>query len=90
MKNLQATVIIRNRGQLTIPEEIREALDWADSSSVVQMKVLEPKRIIIEPHQKENNVNWEAVWDGIALVRSFPGKRGHLAKFIAKDRQSHK
>lgn len=89
MKNLQATVIIRNRGQLTIPEEIREALDWADSSSVVKMKVLEPQRIVIEPHQKTDSVNWETVWDGIALARSFSGKRGNLSQFIAKDRQTH-
>jgi len=89
MKTLQATVVIRDRGQLTIPEEIREALGWADASSAVRLKVLEPKRILIEPHQQEVKVDWEAVWDGIALSRSFSGKRGNLSRFIANDRQTH-
>lgn len=45
--------IIRNRGQLTIPNSIRVIREWASSNSVVTITSQQPDEIVIRPHKKE-------------------------------------
>lgn len=86
MSKVRTVGIIRERGQLTIPEEVRKALKWAAPSSVVTISVEKPDEIRIQPHKTPEEINWDAIWNSIRLARSFKGKRGNLAKFIAEDR----
>jgi bifunctional DNA-binding transcriptional regulator/antitoxin component of YhaV-PrlF toxin-antitoxin module len=73
MTRLQITSIIRERGQLTIPETIRRVAAWASPLSVVTVSVENPNEITIKPGTQEK-VDWGSIWNGIRLARSFRGK----------------
>lgn len=80
--------IVRNRGQLTIPDSIRALRSWVSTNSVVNISSERPDEIIIRPYQK--GINWDKLWKQMEKVRSFKGKnKGSLSEFIAKDREMH-
>lgn len=87
-EQLQSIATIRERGQLTIPGKIREALKWASENFVVRLIVRE-QEIILTPYTDQKKTNWDKIWQGIRLARSYKGKRGNLSNFISKDRQLH-
>lgn len=80
--------IIRDRGQLTIPDSIRDLVPWVTPSSAVSISVVEPDEIVIKPHLKQ--YNWDKIWKGIKKSRSIHGKgKISASEFLMKDRQSH-
>jgi len=80
--------IIRNRGQLTIPDSIRALREWASPNSAVTISSDRPDEIVIRPHGKE--VDWEKLWKQMKRVRSFKGRnKTSLSEFITKDRETH-
>ena len=85
----QATVIIRERGQLTIPDSIRTTLNWTTPTSVVTISTEKPDEIVIRPHGIRQQIDWDELWNKIELSRSFRGKRGNLSAFISEDRRRH-
>lgn len=93
MNNIQTTAIIRNRGQLTIPDVIRRAFDWIKTESVVKIIYRSPQEIVITPYIREEikKTDWKKIWAAIAEARaiSSKGKKGNLSKFIAEDRYNH-
>ena len=86
---MKAVSIIRNRGQLTIPDSIRKAVKWAVPMSAVSITVVKPDEIVIKPQQP--NVDWQEIWDGIYKARAITGKtKGtSAAEFLQHDRASH-
>lgn len=82
---------VRQRGQITIPDKIRSELPWLSEGSAVHIFPIDDKSLVVKPYQHElqKKVNWKKIWQMIRLTRSFKGKNGNLAAFIAKDRQSH-
>lgn len=85
MKNV---VIIRDRGQLTIPDSIRKTLSWITPMSAVTISILKPDEIIIKPHQKQ--IDWDKIWEGIRKSRAIKGKgQKNALTFIQQDRSSH-
>jgi len=89
MSNIQGTAIIRNRGQITIPEKIRRTLKWPTANSVVSLVTTIQNEIIIKPYDNEKKVNWSQIWNNIELSRSYQGKQGNLSKFVSSDRKNH-
>lgn len=88
----QSTGIIRQRGQLTIPDSIRSDSDWLAPNSVVSIKKMTDKQIVVEPYSEtKKEVDWDKIWKMIERVRSFKGRGsvGSLSEFIVKDRKSH-
>lgn len=85
---MQTVGIIRDRGQLTIPDSIRQLIGWASPMSAVSITVIKPDEIIIRPHQVQ--VDWDKIWKGIQKARSIHGK-GKLSglESIRQDRLSH-
>jgi len=85
---MKTVVIIRDRGQLTIPDDIRKVVNWVSTSSAVSISVVKPDEIIIKPHQKY--VDWDKIWNNIRRSRAISGK-GKLsaAKALERERQSH-
>ena len=94
MNNIQTTAIIRNRGQLTIPDVIRRAFNWMKTESVVKIIYRSPQEIVITPYiqEKVKKTNWKKVWAAIAEARaiSSKGKNISLSEFISKDRERHR
>jgi hypothetical protein len=39
--------------------------------------------------RQNKKINWNDIWDGIELARSFKGRQGNLSKSIVKDRKFH-
>lgn len=85
---MQTTSIIRERGQLTIPDSIRKTVNWAGPLSAVFISVIKPDEIIIRPHTQSLGLN--QVWEKIRKSRAIAGKGSFSAsEFLQKDRQSH-
>ena len=91
-ENMKTVIIIRDRGQLTIPDSIRRVVPWANPMSAVSISVEKPDEIIIKPHQPQKvEVNWDKLWAQIKRTRSFKGKsQGNLSTFIVKDRETRR
>lgn len=89
MQTYVSTATIRQRGQLTIPDEIRSHLSWIDVDEVIRIKTEGDKKIIIEPYEKERKVDWKKLRAQLKRVRNFRGKRGNLSRFIIEDRERH-
>ena len=81
--------IIRDRGQLTIPDSIRKTVKWANSMSAVSITVVKPNEIIIKPQQ--SYVDWQEIWAGIKKARAVTGKSKAISSvdFLQRDRVSH-
>ena len=81
--------IIRNRGQLTIPESIRTLHGWVETNSVVTITSDRPDEIVIRPHKR--TYDWDKIWEGIKQARAIKGKGKSVStvEFLQKDRRSH-
>lgn len=89
--NIQAVGIIRQRGQLTIPDKIRESFSWLTPSSAVTITSQKPDEIIIRPvSASKKAVDWDNIWEGIKKSRAIKGRNAISAiEILQKDRQSH-
>ncbi len=87
---VRATAIIRQRGQLTLPENIRSVRKWVSTDSVVTVISDKPDEIVIKPHSSQKHLDWDKLWKQIKRVRSFKGrgKPVSISSFIARDRIS--
>jgi len=85
---MKSVVVIRDRGQLTIPDAIRRAVNWVAPMSAVSISVVKPNEIIIKPHQV--SVDADSIWSLVKRSRSIKGK-GEISavEFLKKDRLSH-
>lgn len=88
---MEEVAIVRQRGQITIPEPIRSKTSWLKENSVVRILRKRGSEIVIKPLTEGNSdiPDWGKIWKAINLARSFKGKRGNLSSFIAQDRFSH-
>lgn len=90
--SLQTTAVIRQRGQLTIPDKIREALTWIRENTVAVIETTTNDAFIVKPYNLEKldtSERWKRAHEAIQLARSFKGRRGNLSKFVVGDRKSH-
>lgn len=85
MKNV---VIIRDKGQITIPDTIRKTVPWATPFSTVSLTVTKSDEIVIKPHK--TNFDKDEI---LSLVKRSRANKGHgkgsAASFLVKDRASH-
>lgn len=95
MKNHNYGVVrIRERGQLTIPEQLRNNIKWLVPNSAVTIYIESENDIRIAPYttnidSKSHSTDWELIWNLIRLVRSFSSGQGNLSDFIVEDRGKH-
>ena len=86
--NIQAVGIVRQRGQLTIPNSIRKNVDWVTSMSAITISVVKADEIVIKPTRTQ--INWDKMWELIRKSRAIKGKNAISAvEILEKDRQSH-
>ena len=85
---MKTVSIVRDRGQLTIPDSIRKMVTWITPLSAVSISVIKPDEILIKPHSQ--HINWDQVWENIRKSRSNLGK-GNMStvEFLEQDRKSH-
>jgi bifunctional DNA-binding transcriptional regulator/antitoxin component of YhaV-PrlF toxin-antitoxin module len=80
--------IVRDRGQITLPQIVRRQLSWLEINSPIQIYATN-QEIIIKPYLSQSTTSWQKIWDSLALAQSFIGKRGNLSQFIVSDRDNH-
>lgn len=84
----QAVGILRDRGQVTIPDDIRSSLYWMTPNSPLYFSMTDQTQVVIQPQRA--SLDWDGLWAGIDNARSIHGKGTiSAAKFLEKDRQSH-
>lgn len=88
---MNVTTIIRQRAQITIPDQIRKHLSWVQPNRAVSISVRADDEIVIKPHSSQKEVNWKKLRQQIKRVRAFKGrgKPVSLSEFIVKDRETH-
>lgn len=85
---MKTVSIVRERGQLTIPDSVRRLVTWVTPSSAVSISVIKPDEIVIKPHQ--SLVNWDEIWENIKKSRAIIGKGNISAsEFLQQDRSVH-
>lgn len=86
---MKAVSIIRDRGQLTIPDNIRKKVSWANPMSPVTFVVTSPEEITIKPHK--NQMDRSKLWEDMTRVRSIKGRGEAIStsEFLEVDRKSH-
>lgn len=82
-----ATIIIRDRYQLTLPGQIRKYLDWVEPKRAVKIILLGKEKLLVEPYT-EQKTDWLEVWKKLqALAKQ--RKKNSLSEFVVKDREKH-
>jgi bifunctional DNA-binding transcriptional regulator/antitoxin component of YhaV-PrlF toxin-antitoxin module len=82
--------IIRDRGQLTIPDSVREIAGWVRTSSVVSISIENPQEIIITPHQVIREMDLDNLRELIKKSRAIKGKGSISAyAFLLKERGTY-
>lgn len=97
MNYVQKITKVRERGQLTVPYEIRKALNWQDQEQMVkietttsgfrveQLPISHPQH----PKKKLSEKEWRKIFEDMKRISKL-GKQGvNLTKFLRKDRDTH-
>ncbi len=89
---------IRDRGQFTVPAEVRKALSWPEGEVLVRVSPLpdedgfKVERITTsirkEPRRILAEDEWEAIFESMERI-SHSGRAVDLTEFLVKDRESH-
>lgn len=86
---MQVVSTIRQRNQLTIPNQVVEKHAWAKAGSAVTIKTTD-KQIIVEPYKAQEEYDWNKIWAAVKRARSIRGmNKTSLSEFIIKDRETH-
>ena len=97
MNYVQKITKVRERGQLTVPYEIREALNWPEKELVVRIEIINSgfkvERVPIShpqhPKKKLSEKEWTKLFKEMKMI-SKSGKQGvNLAEALRKDRDTH-
>ena len=97
MNYAQKITRIREKGQLTIPQEIREVLQWTDEELMVKVETtasgFKVERLPIShpqhPKKKLSEKEWRKIFEEMKQISKL-GKQGvNLTEFLRKDRDTH-
>lgn len=86
------TATIRQRGQLTIPDKVREVLSWLQTGEVVGIDIDDDEVRIRPQAGVKKRVDWDKLWRGLERCRTYKSKKkGEMSgsEFIAMDRYNH-
>lgn len=97
MNYIQKITKIRERGQLTVPYEIRQVLNWHDQEQAVRIETtnygfkveLLPMSHPQHPKRKLREEEWNKIFQHMKRISKL-GKRGlNLTASLRKDRDTH-
>lgn len=85
---IRKIAIVRERGQLTMPDQIRRLAQWTRTSSAVVFLMDKSDEIKIIPHESIRKVEWEKLRSSIESVREIKGKgKFSNSEYIRKNRE---
>ena len=97
MNYAQKITRIRGRGQLTIPQEIREVLQWTDAEMMVKVETtasgFKVERLPIShpqhPKKKLTKQEGDRIWADMKRISKLGKQDVNLTKFLRHDRDTH-
>lgn len=97
MNYAQKITKIRERGQLTIPQEIRDALKWSEENLIVKVETtnsgFKVERLPIShpqnPIKKLSQSQWQNIFQSMKNISNSGKKKVNLTDTLRKDRDSH-
>ncbi|MEK7565684.1 MAG: AbrB/MazE/SpoVT family DNA-binding domain-containing protein [Patescibacteria group bacterium] len=86
--NYQTTAVIRQRGQLTIPEEVRKIFGWLGKDKVVTIQT-SINAVVVKPYSQTNfgSTQWKRAHELVQISHSFVGGKGNISSQISQDRE---
>ena len=96
MQYTQTVAKIRERGQLTVPQEIREALDWPDEEIIVKISTTQDgfrveKLPISHPQQTKKKLTkkeWDKIYEDMERISRSGKQDVSLVEFLRRDRDT--
>ena len=97
MNYTQTISRIRERGQLTVPQEIRQALNWSEDEVMVKIVTTQdgfrveklPLSDPQHPKKKLTKKQWDEIWKDFERISRSGRQDIKLTEFLRKDRDSH-
>ena len=88
---IEAIGFIRQLGQLTLPDIIRQGAYWVSVNSPVSLVRTRIDEIIIRPYSLKKILSWEEFYERVKKIRAFKGKGKsvNLSEFLVRDRETH-
>lgn len=96
MNYIQVISKIRERGQLTVPQDIRQALNWPDDEIMVKVTTINdgfrveklPISHPTHPKKKLTKKQWDKIWQSFDKIRKSGRQDVDLREFVRKDRDT--
>ena len=97
MNYAQKVTKIRDRGQLTVPQEILGALKWVENDLIVKIETttsgFRVERLPVShpqnPVKKVNEQGWQDIFKSMEKVSNSDNKTADLTDILRQDRDSH-
>lgn len=97
MNYLQKITKIRDRGQLTVPYEIRATLNWPQEELMVRVETtangFKVERLPVShpqnPKKKLSSGEWSALLKEMKKISRMGKKKVNLGEFLRRDRDAH-
>jgi bifunctional DNA-binding transcriptional regulator/antitoxin component of YhaV-PrlF toxin-antitoxin module len=98
IRSLEKISKVRQRGQLTIPSQIRRALNWPATELAVKVEPLQDedavkiKRITAQDEQVKKPLSerdWKRIWENMQKVSKMGRQDVNLTEFLIADRERH-
>ncbi|MBL7078072.1 hypothetical protein ISS42_00205 [Candidatus Shapirobacteria bacterium] len=97
LEDLREIAKIRERGQLTIPRNIRKALAWIGANSIIEIAPTETDKVELRPFIPPQKTTFKKIktqeeikllWQEMRTIGKI-GRQINLSEFVVKDRQKH-
>lgn len=97
MNYIQTISKIRGRGQLTVPQDIRKALDWPDDEMMVKITTVSDgfrvEKLSIShpqhPQKKLTKSEWDKIYKDMEKISQSGKQNVKLTDFLRHDRDTH-
>lgn len=97
MNYSQTIAKIRGRGQLTVPQNIRQALNWPEDEIMVKIVTIQDgfrvERLpLAHPQAKQKKLSkkeWDRIWKDLEKFSKSGRQDIKLTDFVRKDRDTH-
>ncbi len=96
MNYIQNISKIRGRGQFTVPQNVRQALNWPEDEIIVKVTTqsdgFRVERLPIShpqhPKKKLTKEEWDRIWQAFDKIRKSGRQDIDLREFVRKDRDT--
>ena len=97
MNYIQTVSKIRERGQFTVPQSIRETLNWSENEMMVKVTTIQdgfrverlPNSHPQNPKKKLTKKEWDKIYENMERINKSGKQNIRLTDFLRHDRDTH-